>query len=63
MAAPYSIDLRQKVIDVYKQEKISQTSLAKRFKISISTVKRYLLLDRKTGDLSPKIKVKEDCQK
>lgn len=55
MAAPYSIDLRKKVVDVYKGEKINQTDLAKRFKISLSTVKRYLQLERNTGKLDPKV--------
>jgi transposase len=53
MAAPYSVDFREKIISVYKAEKISQTKLAKRFKISLSSVKRYLELDE-IGDLSPK---------
>lgn len=54
MAAPYSLDLRKKVVDVYKQEKISQNELAERFKISLSTVKRYLHLERTIGDLAAK---------
>jgi transposase len=58
MAAPYSMDLRKKVVEVYKTEKLSQAKLAKRFKISINSVKRYLNRDRETGDLSPKIEGK-----
>jgi transposase len=58
MPAPYSIDLRKKVVEIFKLEKISQTELAKRFKISLSSVKRYLNLEKETGDLSPKVEGK-----
>jgi len=51
----YSVDLRKKVIEVYKEEKISQSQLANRFKISASSVKRYLRLDRERKNLLPKI--------
>jgi transposase len=49
----YSIDLRKKVIEVYQEEK-NQSKVARRFKISLSTVKRYLKLADE-GDLSPRI--------
>jgi transposase len=58
MAAPYSVDLRKKVIEVSKSEKISPAKLAERFKISVSSVKRYLNLARENSDLSPKIEGK-----
>ena len=58
MAAPYSIDLRNKIVQVSKSEKLSLSKLAKRFNVSLSSVKRYLNLDRKTGDLSPKVEGK-----
>jgi transposase len=58
MTAPYLIDFRKKVVAVYKTEKISKTKLAERFKISLSSVKRYLKLDKGTGDLSPKVEGK-----
>jgi transposase len=32
----YSIDFRQKIIDTYQQEKISQRKLAKRFNVALS---------------------------
>jgi transposase len=49
----YSMDLRKKIIATYQEEK-NQSRLARRFKISLSTVKRYLKLDRE-GDLSPRV--------
>lgn len=54
MPAPYSLDLREKVIDVYKTEEITQIELAERFNISLSSVKRYIRLSEISDDLSPK---------
>lgn len=34
----YSIDLRQKIIEVYENEKISQRQLAKRFRVALSFI-------------------------
>ena len=39
---PLSLDLRQKIVDVYTDEDISQRQLAKRFRVSLSTVQRLL---------------------
>ena len=33
---PYSLDLRQKIIETYEQEAISQRNLAKRFRVALS---------------------------
>lgn len=54
MPAPYSVDLRKKIIESYETDNISQADLAQRFKISESSVKRYLALDRSASDLTPK---------
>jgi transposase len=54
MPAPYSVDLRKKIIESYEADNISQADLAQRFKISESSVKRYLALDRSESDLTPK---------
>ncbi len=32
---PYSLDLRQKIIETYEQEAISQRNLAKRFRVAL----------------------------
>ena len=49
MPAPYSIDLRQRVIDAYKAKEGSQRQLAERFKVSLSFVKRLICRYRDTG--------------
>ena len=49
----YSIDLRQKIVDVYQNELISQRQLAQRFKVSKSFVIKLLKQYRTTGDLKP----------
>ena len=53
MTAAYSIDLRKKVVEVYKAGNTSLSKVASNFKISITSVKRYLKLEREKGDLSP----------
>ena len=50
----YSLDLRQKIIDVYEQEEISQRQLAKRFRVALSFIVKLLKQYRTTGDISPK---------
>ncbi len=50
----YSLDLRQKIIDVYEQEKISQRQLAKRFNVALSFIVKLLKKYRTTGSISPK---------
>jgi transposase len=55
MVTPYSVDLRKKVVEVFNSERISKVKLAKRFQISLSSVKRYLNLEQEIGDLSPKV--------
>ena len=51
---PYSIDFRQKIIEVYEQEKISIRNLAKRFYVAKSFVQKLLKQEQQTGDISPK---------
>lgn len=50
----YSLDLRQKIIDVYEQEEISQRQLAKRFNVALSFVVKLLKQYRATGKITPK---------
>ena len=50
----YSLDLRQKIIDVYEQEEISQRQLAQRFNVALSFIVKLLRQYRTTGELSPK---------
>ena len=39
---PLSLDLRQRIIDVHTHETISQSQLAERFQVSLSSVQRLL---------------------
>ncbi len=50
----YSLDLRQKIIDIYEQEEISQRQLAKRFNVALSFIVKLLRKYRATGEISPK---------
>ena len=50
----YSLDLRQKIINVYEQEEISQRQLAKRFDVALSFIFKLLRQYRDTGEISPK---------
>ncbi|MFQ4142276.1 transposase [Chlorogloeopsis sp. ULAP02] len=50
----YSLDLRQKILEIYKKEKISQRQLAKRFGVSKSFVQSLLRRYRKEGTVAKK---------
>lgn len=50
----YSLDFRQKIVQTYENEKISQVKLAKRFNVAKSFVQTLLKQWRETGDLNPK---------
>jgi transposase len=49
----YSIDLRQKIIDVYNLEQISQRQLAKRFCVSLSFIVKLIKQYREIGQIAP----------
>ena len=51
MAAPYSIDLREKVLTKYESGDYTQEEIANLFSIGISSVKRWLKKKRETGDI------------
>ncbi|MGA7953001.1 MAG: IS630 family transposase, partial [Gloeobacterales cyanobacterium] len=50
----YSLDLRQKIINVYQHEQISQRQLAKRFNVATSFIIKLLKQHRQTGSIEPK---------
>ena len=50
----YSTDLRQKIIDVYEDESISQRQLAQRFRVATSFIIKLLKQYRETGKIEPK---------
>ena len=49
----YSLDLRQKIVDAYQNESISQRQLAKRFDVAKSFVIKLLKQQRETGSIKP----------
>ena len=51
---PYSIDLRQKIIDSYENKEGSIRQLAKRFKVSPDCVRRLLKRFYREGTIEPK---------
>ncbi len=51
---PYSLDLRQKVVDAYSNGEGSFRGLAKRFKVSLSFIQRLLKRYRQEGTIAPK---------
>jgi putative transposase len=56
---PYSLDFRQKIIEVYESEAISQRKLAKRFKVAPSFIQKLLKQYRETQSLAPKVRVQQ----
>ena len=54
MAAPYSIDLREKIVEQYNVGDYTQEEVTSIFGISISTLKRWLKKQRESGNLHPR---------
>lgn len=54
MAAAYSLDLRQRVIEAYTNGEGSMRQLSRRFKVSLNFVKRLIQRFRGEGSLRPK---------
>lgn len=50
---PYSIDFRQKIIEVYELEKISIRKLALRFRVAKSFIQNLIKKYKETGDIRP----------
>jgi transposase len=57
----YSLDLRERVVAAIKEEKLKQGEAAKRFKVSVSSIKRWLTRDclkaDKPGPLGPRLDI------
>lgn len=51
---PYSLDLRQKIIDTYTEGKVSQRQIARQFRVAYSFVRKLTKQYRETGDIQPK---------
>lgn len=56
---PYSVDLRQKIIDTYLAGGISQRQLAKRFRVALSFIEKLLKQYRETGNIAPKVRTEQ----
>lgn len=54
MPAPYSADLRERVVDAYKSGKGSARMLAKMFGVGKTTVTDYLRLEQLNGNVNVK---------
>jgi transposase len=54
MPKPYSIDLRQKIVEAYENKEGSMRKLAKRFKVSKDFVAKLLKRVKQTGQMAPK---------
>ena len=50
---PYSIEFRQKLIEVYEKESISIRSLAQRFCVAKSFIQKLLKQYKETGNIHP----------
>jgi transposase len=50
----YSIDFRQKILDTYHAEPISQKAIAKRFSVALSFVQKFLKQYHETKNLTPR---------
>jgi transposase len=53
MAAPYSMDLRQRVVDAIERDGLSCNQAAARFAVAISTAIKWVNRHRRTGSLAP----------
>lgn len=53
---PYSLDFRQKIINIYESESISQRRLARRFGVAVSFIQKLLKQYQETGSIAPKVR-------
>ena len=51
---PYSIEFRQKIIEVHAKESISIRKLAQRFSVAKSFIQKIIKQYKETGDIHPK---------
>jgi transposase len=55
----YSLDLRQKIIEVYKQDELSQRQLARHFRVTLGFISKLLKQYRETGEMGSKIRTQQ----
>lgn len=56
---PYSLDLRQKIVNAYASGNISQRNLAKNFGVSLGFVHKLLSRHRDQGTIAPKVRTEQ----
>ena len=56
---PYSLDLRQKIIDTYLEGKLPLYQIAQQFRVADSFVRKLIKQYRETGDIRPKQRIKQ----
>lgn len=56
---PYSLDLRQKIVDTYTDGNLSQRQIAKQFRVAYSFVRKLIKQHRETGDINPKQRIEQ----
>jgi len=56
---PYSVDLRQKIIDIYAEGNVSQRQLARQFRVALSFIQKLLKQYKETGNIAPKVRRKQ----
>lgn len=52
--SPYSLDLRQRIVDCYENGEATQKAIAAKYSVCQRTVASFLKLKRETGDCAPK---------
>jgi len=50
----YSLDFRQKIMEVHHEGKTSQRQLAKRFNVALSFIEKLIKQEKETGCIAPK---------
>lgn len=55
----YSLDFRQKIVDVYAEGTLSQRQLAQHFRVALSFVEKLLKQHRQTGSIAPKVRTQQ----
>lgn len=56
---PYSLDLRQKIVNRYQEGNVSQRELARQFGVAASFIQTLLKRYRETGSVAPKIRTQQ----
>jgi transposase len=56
---PYSLDLRQKIIDTYLERKLPLYQIAQQFRVADSFVRKLIKQYRETGDIRPKQRMEQ----